>query len=159
MKTNRRTLLKTLPAATLLASPKSLAANHAPHGPAPWSLLTPLRVGDTLGNEWAITSLGPIRDGGSVLALTHPHQGAVNIHLCLHDGSPRGFAYTTLFDLIVMDQGHGVRTVPSDMATVLLQLQRTICDNELQQDVAIDQIAGMMTHAERVRAFGPSHLK
>ena len=159
MKTSRRTLLQTLPAATLLASPKILAATAEPQGHAPWSLLKPLRVGDTLGKDCAITALGPIRDGGSVLTLSHPLRGTVNIHLCLHDGNPRGFAYTALFDLIVMDQGHGVRTMPSDMAAVLLQLQRTICDNELEEDLAIEEIAGMMTHAERVSAFGPSHLK
>ena len=116
-------------------------------------------VGTDLGSKWSIASLGPIVDGAAVIILSHPHQEDVRIHLCLHEGKPKGYAHTDLFDLIVIDHGHGIRTVPDDLAPALLKLGRAIQDNELANDSSFDQIADMMTHKERVAAFGAGQIQ
>lgn len=118
-----------------------------------------MTVGTTLDGEWQITDLGPIQDGSSVLNLSHPEQESLRIHICLHAGSPKGFAHTELFDLIVIDHGRGVRKVPDDLAPALLQLAAAIQDNELANNSAFAHVADMMTHKERVHAFGASQIQ
>jgi len=86
---------------------------------------------------------------------------SLRVHICLHDGKPKGIAYSELFDLIVMDHGRGVRPVPEELASALLLLADTMRENEWA-DVPKHQFDGihrMMTHAERVRSFGASHLQ
>jgi len=129
------------------------------HG-APWWLLHPLRPSSLLENQWTVDSLSSIKDGASILTLKRG-QEILRIHLCLHDEAPRGMAYSELFDLIVMDHGRGVRTVPEDLSPTLLLLSDIIRENEWNEvpDHRLDGINRMMTHAERVRAFGASHLQ
>ena len=161
MSTTRRTLLSALtalPATSALAGFSALARAESLTTPPPWWLIEPLKVGSTLSCGWTVSELGPVADGGSVLTIKHSLQGSLRVHICLHDEHPRGYAFTELFDLIVMDQGRGVREVPTDLASALTQLSDCISVNELRQTGAIDDIAGMMSHAERVRAFGAGHL-
>ena len=159
--TTRRTLLSALtalPATTTLAGLSAFAHATPSAAPPPWWLISPLGEGTTLVHGWSIDGLDPIVDGGAVLTVGHPQQGHLRIHVCLHNGNAKGFAYTELFDLIVMDQGHGVREVPGDLASVLTRIADQIRENELSQSAEIGDIAGMMTHAERVNAFGAGHL-
>ena len=162
MSTTRRTLLSALtalPATSTLAGLSAFAHAKPTAAPAPWWLLAPLSRGSDLTHGWSIDELGLIVDGGAVLTIGHAQQGSVRIHVCLHNQNAKGFVYSELFDLIVMDQGRGVREVPADLASVLTLIAGRICDNELSQAAEIDDIAGMMTHAERVNAFGAGHLK
>ena len=157
----RRSILRTLSAApVLMASPAIRADTDAgtAHAP-PWWLVAPMTAGTTLDGEWRITDLGPIQDGASVMQLSHPEQESLRIHLCLHEGSPKGFAHTELFDLIVIDHGRGVRKVPDDLAPALKQLAEAIQDNELANNSAFAHVADMMTHKERVSAFGASQIQ
>ena len=128
--------------------------------PAPWWLLHPLAVGAQLGDHWSIESLGPIEDGASILTIRQQSK-RLNVHLCLHDGTPKGLAYSELFDLIVMDRGGGVRTVPEKLSEALFILSDIIRQNEWS-DVPSNQLDGihrMMTHSERVQSFGAGHLQ
>ena len=162
MTTTRRALLAALPAlpaSSVIGGLTAFAHIGSPKSPAPWWLVEPLTRGSSLEQGWTVVDLGPVVDGGAVLTLKGPDQPVTRVHLCLHDGNPRGYAYTELFDLIVMDQGRGVREMPPDLAAVLTQLSETICDNELRRGSAIGDIATMMTHAERVQAYGAGHLK
>jgi len=77
----------------------------------------------------------------------------------LHEGSPKGFAHTELFDLIVIDHGRGIRPVPEDLVPVLQKLEKAIQDNELASHSSFDHIADMMTHKERVAAFGAGQIQ
>ena len=124
---SRRTILRTLSAATALVAAPQVHAGRASslsHSP-PWWLLNPMDVGTDLGADWSLASLGPIIDGAAIIVLSHPEQGEVRIHLCLHEGAPKGFAHTDLFDLIVIDHGRGIRPVPKDLAPALLKLGKT----------------------------------
>jgi hypothetical protein len=127
---------------------------------APWWLLHPLQPSSRLENRWVLESLSSIKDGAAVLTLKR-NKEALRVHICLHDDSPRGLAYSELFDLIVMDHGRGIRTVPKDLSPTLLLLSDIIRENEWNDvpNHRLDGINRMMTHAERVRAFGASHLQ
>ena len=103
--------------------------------------------------------LGPVVDGGAVLTLKGPGQPVTRVHLCLHDGNQEATHTHELFDLIVMDQGHGVREMPPDLAAVLTHLSETICDNELRPDSAIGDIAAMMTQRSACRRTALDTLK
>ena len=126
--------------------------------PEPWWLIAPLKEGSTLLNGWSVSGLGPIKDGAAVLTLGG--NSRLRIHLCLHQGEPKGYANSELFDLIVMDHGHSVRTVPEDLAPVLLRLETIIRDNEAKElgSIEFDGLTRLMTHSERVQAFGADHL-
>ena len=162
MATTRRALisaLTALPATSALCGLSAFANTNQTTAPPPWWLLDPISAGSSLADGWTAARLAPIVDGGAALTIQHPTQESLRIHICLHGGHPKGFAYSELFDLIVMDQGHGVREMPQDLAAVLTLLGQTICDNEVRQEFAMDDIAAMMTHTERVRAYGSGHLK
>jgi len=150
-----------LGAAGLAVSPTRAVASTGPVShPPPWWLLRPLSEGMTLRHGWVLRSLDPIRDGSTVLTLNQDAE-SLRIHICLHDGAPRGFAPTELFDLIVIDHGQGVRTVPIDLASNLRLLQRVISDNELRR-IRPEELSGIsqfMTHTDRVSIFGASHIK
>lgn len=158
---NRRELVSALGfgAATLAMRPAwALEASPENASPAPWWLLAPLGRGSILKHGWVINDLGPIQSGASVLSLSGNR--SLRIHICLHDGNPKGFAHSDMFDLIVMDHGKGVRSVPEDLAPTLLLLADRIRDNESMEvdDNQLGGISRLMTHSERVRAFGARQI-
>jgi hypothetical protein len=161
---SRRDLIQTIGATTASALVGTPVVHAGPKDgdqfAAPWWLLAPLQPLERLENRWVLDSLSTIKDGASVLKLSRGSE-TVRIHICLHDDAPRGPAYSELFDLIVMDHGRGVRPVPEDLSPTLLLLSDIIRENEWNDvpDRQLDGINRMMTHAERVRAFGPSHLQ
>ena len=114
---SRRDLLKTLGAgalgaatltATGLASRRARAdtlksfASGSRSG-APWCLFSPLKPGASVGKGWKVDSLSPVRDGASILALTHKTQGTARIHICMRQGKATGLAHSHLLDLVLMD--------------------------------------------------------
>ena len=126
----------------------------------PWWLFHPLSLGDEVGNGYKIKDLGKVKAGAAVLTLENT-SSPLRVHVCLHDGQPKGIAYSNLFDLIVMDQGQGVRTVPPHLASALFALEDIMRENE-GVDVPDRQLNGikrMLTHSERVRLFGASNLR
>ena len=161
---SRRALIQTIGATTataLVGTPGVQARptntdNFAP----PWWLFDPLEPSERLKDGWVLNDLSPIREGASVLTLKRGAQ-SLRIHICLHDDAPKGLAYSELFDLIVMDHGRGVRAVPEDLSPTLILLSDIIRENEWNDvpNHRLDGINRMMTHAERVRAFGASHLQ
>lgn len=122
----------------------------------PWWLLAPLQAGSPLQDGWTVEHLGTISNGASVLTLGHQIRGSVRVHICLYTNSPKGFAYSELFDLIVMDHGAGRRAVPKNLSPTLKLLEITIRNNEFNglTKVNMDGVSQMMTHIERVDAFG-----
>ena len=160
----RRTLLQSIglgtAGAVLFTNPVQAAKGGESSLPAPWWLLQPLEPGSSLADHWKIDTLGAIEDGASVLSLRGKNE-SLNVHICLHDGKPKGIAYSELFDLIVMDHGCGVREVPKNLSSALFILADIIRQNEWT-DVPNNQLDGihrMMTHSERVQSFGASHLQ
>ena len=158
---SRRSILRTLSVAPAMVASPTIHAGPSgglAHDP-PWWLVKPLEQGSLLGEKWRLDEVGPIFEGAAILQLSHPSQGELRIHLCLHEGRPKGYAHTELFDLIVIDHGKGVRRVPSDLAPVLTKLADTIQENELTNNSAFGDVADMMTHTERVNAFGASQIQ
>jgi len=162
---SRRKIMQTLAATTagaVVGTPVAAAKplGETDHYAAPWWLLAPLQEGEHLEDRWILHSLSPIKEGASVLTLQRGST-SLRIHICLHDGAPKGLAYSELFDLIVMDHGRGVRAVPEDLSPTLLFLSDIIRENEWNDvpNHRLDGINRMMTHADRVRAFGSSHLQ
>ena len=161
---SRRVLIQTIGATTasaMVGTPRVHARpTGADHYAPPWWLLAPLQTSERLKDGWVLDDLSPITEGASVLTLKRRGQ-SLRIHICLHDDAPRGLAYSELFDLIVMDHGRGVRTVPEDLSPTLHLLSDIIRENEWNDvpNHRLDGINRMMTHADRVRAFGASHLQ
>jgi hypothetical protein len=135
-------------------------ANGGDHRHAPWWLLEPLEAGDDLGEGWTISDLSAVRKGAAILVIHHPEHGDLDIHICSHDGAPRGYVHTVLFDLIAMDGGHGDRKIGPTFRAVLQHIADQIESNELRDDddVHLQDVERMMTHGERVQTFGPVQL-
>ena len=127
--------------------------------PAPWWLLDPLQAGSPLSDGWTICDLASIVDGATVLTIERGSE-QLRIHVCLHDGAPKGYAHTELFDLIVMDHGRGVRRVPRDLMPSLHRLSAVIRDNESTElsPQRFTSLTRLMTHTDRVDAFGADRL-
>jgi len=128
---------------------------------APWWLIEPLAPGEHLGAGWRVLSLTPVRQGAAVMTIRHPYEGTLPIHICTHDGAPRGYASSELFDLIVMDKGHGHGVVSPELGAVFNHIADQIRSNELREgpSARLEDIQTMMTHPERVRAFGSPQLQ
>jgi hypothetical protein len=141
------------------ATLKAFASGQG-HADAPWWLLEPLEQGDHLGARWTLEDLSPVEDGASVLKIRHPTRGTLAIHICSHAGRPRGYAHTELLDLIVMDGGRGMRVVNDGLADVFQHIADQLQSNELRDDpkARVEDLQRMMTHRERVQAFGPAQL-
>lgn len=143
----------TKPGMTPTAPEPSLPAS----GPAPWWLIDPLREGSTVGKGWTVVSLSRVEYGAAVLTLTKGTDTA-RIHLCLHEGTPKGLSHTAMFDLILMDGGNGDRRTPESLARVIRDLSARIRANEVRAEGDWNQMAKLMTHGERQVAFGPENL-
>lgn len=144
-----------LPTATATAG---VFRNHV--GPAPWWLLEPLGRTSDIEQGWKVHDLEEIKAGASVLTIERASQ-LLRVHICLHDGQPKGIASSDLFDLIVMDHGQGVRTVPPHLASALFALGDIMRENEWIDvpDHQRNGIKRMMTHSERVTTFGARNLR
>lgn len=128
-------------------------------GAAPWWLVQPLTRGSRLAGGWRVAGLSPVRKGAAVLTLHSPEGEPVEIHLCAHDGRPKGVVHTALVDLIVMDGGRGDKPTDERLGRILLDLARRMRKNEVAVEAdALRPLATMLPHGERVDAYGPENL-
>ena len=126
-------------------------------GEAPWWLLAPLGPGASVGKGWSVAGLERVERGAARLLLVKGEHRA-SVHLCLHEGAPKGPSHTEMFDLVLMDGGDGDKPTPVDLARVLRDLSNVIRRNEVAADGDWEQMAKLMTHSERVVAYGPENL-
>jgi hypothetical protein len=127
-------------------------------GRTPWWLLAPAGKGASLARGWYIEDLSPVRQGASVLTVAHSSGHRARLHVCLHEGNPRGMAHTALLDLVLMDGGAGDKRTNEELGRVLLGLARRIADNELDENGDLWSVAFMTTHSERLANYGPQAL-
>lgn len=130
----------------------------APGGAAPWWLLAPLTAGSRLAGGWSVVGLSQVRKGASVLLLEHAEFGEMEVHLCAHDGSPRGVTHSALVDLIVMDGGCGDRATNESLGRALKDIASRIRLNEVRGEADLKPLSRMLPHDERVDAYGPENL-
>lgn len=169
----RRTVLKKLIAGTAGAAAVPASATAAvdalevtaasagislPTGPAPWWLFAPIGLGTPLRFGWYVADLSPVSRGASVLTLAHSSGRRARVHLCAHNGRPQGMAHTRLVDLVLMDGGSGSFRTDEKLGRVVLGLAERIRRNETSSKGDLSPIARMMTHGDRVDAFGPQAL-
>lgn len=162
---NRRDLLKGLAvgaAATSLpltaqASVPALDATAIEVGDGPGWLLAPYRSGHHVAFGWTLGQLESHDRGAWVLNLHHRDGGGARVHICYHDGAPKGVGHTDLLDLILMDGGAGDRDTEEHLGRVVRHLALVMGRNELR-DGAEAELARLKTHAERVEAYGPESL-
>jgi hypothetical protein len=140
------------PAADATAGPE--AAARRLHAPAPWGLLSPLRAGDALALGWRVAGLSEVRLGAAVLLLACRSGESARVHLCRHEGSPRGMAHTRKVDLLVMNGGRGDQPTDEELGRVVLGLADVVAANEDKPGPHQLALARMMTHEERVRVYG-----
>jgi hypothetical protein len=125
----------------------------------PWWLISPLTAGQQVGPTWSVGNLEVVREGAAVLTLVTGDERQARVHICAHEGRPRGLVHTALFDLVLMDGGQGDRPTDESLGRVLMQLGRHIRRNEIRSDDAqIGSVTGLLSHDERVALFGPEHL-
>jgi hypothetical protein len=136
----------------------AVAGSPTPAGPSPWWLLAPLTAGAPVGLGWRVEAMTGVSQGAAVIALAHSDGRVSRVHVCAHDGAPRGVGHTALFDLILMDGGDGKRQTDEDIGRVVLGLASVIRTNELAQDADLRPLARLMTHPDRVATFGPDTL-
>ena len=139
------------PAFTAFAEEQSLAA-------APWWLLAPLTTSTAVGKGWYIRTLGEITEGASILTLEHCDGDSKNVHICVHDGEPKGLAHTEFLDLILMDGGRGDKPTNENLGRVLLGIANRIRQNELVAQAEFGELARLQTHQERVEHYGAGNL-
>jgi len=149
---DRREFLR-LAAFSAAAASFPLAATAAPidgPGGGPWWLFAPARPGQEIGLGWALARVFPAQDGAITVNLLHVDGRTARVDLSLRDGPARGPAYTDLVDFIVMDGGDGRAPMVEDLGRAVRRLAALVADNEGQ---ALDVLARMDPHAERVQAF------
>lgn len=125
-------------------------------GAAPWGLLAPIGVGTPLHFGWYVSDLSKVERGAAVLTLAHSSGRKAKVHLCAHNGRPQGVAHTALVDVVLMDGGSGSFRTDEKLGRVVLGLAEHIKVNEAHGDLS--SVARMMTHQDRVEAFGPESL-
>jgi hypothetical protein len=127
---------------------------------APWPLLSPLAPGKSAGKGWTATDLDPVRNGASVLTLTHRNGATARVHLCARRGPATGVARTHLLDLVLMDGGDGDKRTNEDLGRVLRSMAKRVARNELSavDNTTLDSMARMLTHNERLALYGPERL-
>ena len=135
----------------------SLAAAER-SGASPWWLLAPLQVGSAVGAGWRIAGLSAVTRGAAILELHHRDERSARVHVCVHDGKPRGLAHTNLFDLVLMDGGQGDERTPEGLGRALLGLAKRMRKNELGDAGDVGQLESLLTHTERVARYGPETL-
>ncbi len=134
------------------------AASRMPEGAGPWWLVAPLARGSHLGAGWFLAHLSPVERGASVLTLQHREGTVARVHLCHHQGDPKGLAHSDLIDLVLMDGGRGDRATDESLGRVLMGLAAHIRDNELSADGDLGALARMQPHSDRVLDYGPENL-
>ncbi len=143
---------------TAAASVENAATKNAfkgGDGDAPWWMLSPLAPGAALARGWRVSSLSAVRKGASVLTLVHDTKGPIEVHLCAHDGSPRGVASTEFVDLIIMDGGHGTAPTDEELGRLVMDLAAKIRENEMDENGDLRPISRMLPHDTRLDAYGP----
>ena len=168
---SRRSVLKKLIAATTATTAVPGAAAAAVQstaqaaggaalasGPAPWWLLSPIAQGASLKFGWSVQGLSKVERGAAVLSLVHASGRTADVHLCAHSGAPRGVASTGLVDLVLMDGGSGSFRTDEKLGRVILGLAERIRRNEKDPNGDLWPLVRMMTHDQRVDAFGPETL-
>lgn len=134
------------------------AASPSARGPGPWWLLHPLARGSHLGLGWVLAHLSAVERGAIVLTLQHREGGVARVHICQHDGRPKGLAHTELLDLVLMDGGRGDRPTDEGLGRVLLGLAAHLRENELAEGGDLSVLARLQRHEDRVLDHGPETL-
>ncbi len=170
---SRRDLLKNIGigAAAVAAGAGSVQAAKAAHKAtleafasggstkgSPWWLIAPLQPGSHVGRGWAVASLSRVERGAAVLELRHRDGQSARLHVCGHDGRPKGLAHSALFDLVLMDGGRGDRRTPEGLGRALLGVADRIRKNEMVDGADLDSVARMLPHEQRVELFGAETL-
>jgi len=127
-------------------------------GNAPWWILNPMKRGSQLKNGWFIQDLSGVRQGASILTVKHAQHGIVDVHLCAHDGQPKGVVYTALVDLVVMDGGNGDKATNESLGRMLMDLAKRMHRNELAEFADLRPLSHMLKHDQRMEAYGPENL-
>lgn len=129
-----------------------------PVGASPWWMIHPLTKGSRLTRGWTVGELSPVRKGAAVLTLIDPEGKPVDVHLCAHEGNPKGVAYTTFLDFVVMDGADGDRATNETLGRILTDLARRIRRNEVRGEADLRPVARMLPHGDRIVYYGPDNL-
>lgn len=162
---NRRDLLKglavgaaasTIPLNAQAALPALDPGAIDPSDGPSW-LLAPYQLGQEVAFGWHLGLIESNDRGAWVLNLHHREGRGARVHICYHDGTPKGVGHTELLDLILMDGGAGARKTEEHLARVVRHLGDVMRQNELREG-ADDELARLKTHSERVALYGPESL-
>lgn len=126
---------------------------------APWWLLGSLRAGSAVGRGWRIDDLTPVREGATILSLSHRDGRLARVHICARQGRPSGLAHTAMFDLVLMDGGQGDQQTDEALGRVLKQVARSVARAERTVDEqGLRTVLGLRTHSDRVARYGGEAL-
>lgn len=145
-------------AASTLAPTARAFADGTSSSVSPWWIVAPLKVGSSVGKGWRLQALSSVQQGAARIELAHADGRAVSVHVCARQGRARGVAHTALFDLITMDGRDGEAPTPEDLGRVLVTLAKRIRANEQRQLGSLQPFSALMSHEQRVAAYGPQQL-
>ena len=97
---------------------------------SPWWLFEPFEKGSFLANGWFLSDLSPIERGAAVLTLAHKEGKTARVHICGHEGIPKGITSTKYLDLLLMDGGNGSTPSNEELGCVILSLAKHIRKTE-----------------------------
>lgn len=160
---NRRQLLRTAALGAVLGTvPVRTALAESDPDAGPWWLLQPYLPGVEVGLGWTVGGLSEPHRGAYVLQLHHADGAGARVHVCFHQGQPKGIGHTQHLDLILMDGGDGDAPTRESLGRVIRQLAVAIRENEAsalrEGGERAEQLAALLTHSERVERFGPETL-
>ena len=141
------------------ANPGEANPDEGITAPAPWWLFAPLQAGSALGAGWSLANLSEVRRGACVLELVHETGDVARVHVCGHDGRPKGLAHGHMVDLVLMDGGNGDKPTDEQLGRVLLGIAVRVRLNEGSPEGDLAPLAAMMSHPDRVARYGAHSLK
>lgn len=162
MKT-RRELLKKLgfsavASATGVFSVSKLNAflNKGSDSKAPWWLFDETQA--FTKENWSVANLSEIDRGASVLTLESSAGDQARVHICAHNGNPKGVAHSAFLDFVLMDGGNGNLQTDEGVGCKILTLARQVLIKELQMtDIELEKaneaLALLETHELRLDRY------
>ena len=158
----RRQLLKRLGASAAVCSTGAFAVaqvsqfvEERTNPNPPWWLFSLKSEGKNLGRGWHLDSLSSVNRGASVLSLKKENGEQARVHICAHNGNPKGLTHTAFLDFILMDGGKGNQPTDEDLGCALIGLTRRVLIRELQMDTANlhyaqKALSHLQTHQDRL---------
>ena len=107
---------------------------------------------------WVVSEMSPIQRGACVMTLKSKNGDSARVHICAHDGDPKGVAHSAFLDFVLMDGGDGALPTDETLGCKIMTLARHVLIKEFNMsDRELNQIDGALaqleTHSTRLETY------